>query len=447
MSTPSWFLRCTGLLAIVCIVLPSCCRAQSAASGQPVVLRLSLKEAVQLALKQNPQRLIAKIIQREADRDRQIALSALLPQAQIEASGNLVQYDVQTVEKLPHPVDAGPYQFMQAGPAFSQSILSLPLIRGYQIGREGVREAAADENVAREQVTQLVVTQYLLVLRAAAAYEAAASRVALAERLYQQAADMEKTGVGLSIDTVRANVELQNEKQTLIDADTETRTTKYALAELLDLPRTQLPEPSDTLAFFDLPTYDRATMIGHALEQRPEMRSIESQERIASLAHKEARDQIFPQLAFDGSWAYQGEHFNSGIPAYSYQVSLEFPLFTGGRIHAETARTTLEEQRVADERRALEDRIVDEVKAALDELEAARNSVDVANLGLKLANQEVAQAQRRFQAGVTTNIELITAQDELARASDNQIEALYRFNESRANLARAMGEIENTYAQ
>lgn len=446
MSTPSSVVRCTSLFAVLCF-LASCCIAQSAPTGQPTPERLSLKEAVQLAMKQNPQQLIARIRAQEADRDRQIALSALLPQAQIEASGDVVQYNLQTVEKLPKRTPAGPYQYIEAGPAFSQTILSLPLIRGYQIGKEGVREAAADESVTREQVAQLVVTQYLLVLRAGAAYDAARSRVALAERLFRQATDLEKTGVGLSIDTVRANVELQNEQQTLIDTDTETRTTKYVLAELLDLPPNQLPEPSDTLSFFNLPTYDLADMIRRALDQRPEMQSIKSQERIASLAHKEARDQIFPELAFDGSWSYQGEHFDNGIPAYSYQISLQFPLFTGGRIHAEAQRASLEEQRIVEQRRALEDQIVREVKSALDELEAARNSVEVANLGLKLANQEVAQAERRFQAGVTTNIEVITSQDELARASDNQIEALYRFNQSRANLARAMGEIENTYAQ
>lgn len=445
MSTPSSLLRCTGLFAAFWF-LPHCCPAQSSAPGQPVSLRLSLKEAVEMAMKQNPERLIARVLAAQADRDRQIALSALLPQAELDASGALQQYNLQEVEKLPERKAAGPYQFIQAGPAFSQNILSLPLIRAYQIGREGVREANADESTARERVTELVVTQYLLVLRAEAAYEAAQSRVALAERLFEQATDLERTGVGLSIDAVRANVELQNERQNLIDTETEARTTKYGLAELLDLPPAQVPEPSDALSFFNLPGYDRAAMIDRALDERPEMQSIKSDERIASLSHKQARDQIFPEISFDGSWSYQGERFNNGIPAYSYEVSLDFPLFTGGRIHAEIERAALEERRIADERRALEDQIVREVKTALDELEAARNSVDVANLGLTLANQEVAQAERRFRAGVTTNIEVVTAQDELARASDNQIEALYRFNQSRANLARAMGEIENTYA-
>jgi outer membrane protein TolC len=44
-------------------------------------------------------------------------------------------------------------------------------------------------------------------------------------------------------------------------------------------------------------------------------------------------------------------------------------------------------------------------------------------------------------------VEVVQAQDALARANSNQIDALYRFNQSRANLARAMGEVENTYSK
>ena len=47
-----------------------------------------------------------------------------------------------------------------------------------------------------------------------------------------------------------------------------------------------------------------------------------------------------------------------------------------------------------------------------------------------------------FTAGLGTNIEVTNAQTSLARARDNQIEALFRFNASRINLARAKGEIE-----
>ena len=87
------------------------------------------------------------------------------------------------------------------------------------------------------------------------------------------------------------------------------------------------------------------------------------------------------------------------------------------------------------------------MKTAVAQLDSARNEVNVANLGLDLARQEVDQARDRFQAGVANNIEVVTAQNELARASDNQIAALYRYNQSRADLAHAVGQMEAVYAK
>jgi outer membrane protein len=408
---------------------------------------LTLKDAVRLALKQNPHVLVARLLSLESDRNRQVARSALLPQASLAADGALVQYNFQSIEKASSRVAAGPFQYIQAGPSFSQSLLDLPLIRDYQKSREGVRQTLAQESATREDVISSVVTQYLNVLRAFAFYEAAQSRVALAQRLYDQAVNLQSTGIGLNIDSTRAQVELQNEKQNLIDAETATHTSIYLLAELLDLPRDQEPLVTDKLQFFDLPEVDREQALTSALANRPEMKSQASQERIAHLERESAGEQRLPKIDFGGFWDYEGEHFDDGIPAYVYQLSFSVPLFTGGRIRAEVGEANLEEKRIQQNRQLLEAQIVREVKSALDELAAARKAVDVANLGLQLANDEVAQAQRRFAAGVTTNVEVVTAQDALARANNNQIDALYRFNESRVNLAQAMGEVEDTYAK
>ncbi len=435
------------LVLILQVSLPVSCSAQQSPASPPTPLQLTLKQAVQLALKQNPQRVIAQLLVSESDRNSQIARSALLPQAKVAASGSINQYNVQSIERAPKREELGVFQIIEAGPAFSQTLLDFQKIRGYQIGREGTHQARAEEQTTREIVVNAVVDQYLLILRALATRDAASVRVKLAQRLYEQAGELQKTGIGLNIDTVRANVELQNERQGLIDADTLTHTTKYGLAALLDLPRDQDLDVADHLDFYDLPALDKQALVDRALTARPEIRSLNSQQRIAKLTTDAAGEQRLPTLDFSGFWFYQGSRFNNGIPAYTYALSLEFPIFTGGRIRAEEARAKLEQQHVAETRRQLEAQIVDEVKSALDELTAARNSVDVANLGLQLAQEEVAQAQRRFAAGVTTNVEVITAQDALARASDNQIGALYQFNLSRASLARATGEIEAMYTK
>ena len=438
-------------VAILYVILFASLCTDGLAQSNPVPpaqsIRLSLKDAVQLALKQNPRVMASRLLSLESDRERQISRSALLPQASLTATGLLGQFNVASEERTAKRITGGPYQMIQAGPAYSQSLLDLPLFRSYQIAREGVRESLAVENVTREDVIATVVAQYLLVLRAFATFDAAKARVALAERLYEQAKSLQRTGIGLKIDITRAEVELQNERQSLIDAETLTRTTNYILAELLDLPPGREPVVIDELEFFDLPEVETTTAIDAALVSRPEMQAQVTRERITRLERKAASEERAPQIEFSGDWLYQGSRFNNGIPAYTYQIGFNLPLFTGGRIHAEIARADLERQRIEQDRRLLESRIVREVKSAIDELDAAHKNVKVANLGLRLATDEVAQAERRFAAGVTTNVEVVTAQDALARANSNEIEALYRFNQSRVNLAQAMGVVQNTYAK
>ena len=188
---------------------------------------------------------------RSQSRDR--ALGRCFLKRASKASGSVNQYNFQSIERSQNDPRPAPFRCFEAGPAFSQTILNFPLIRGYQIGREGTRQARADEQTTRETVVNAVVDQYLLILRALATRDAARARVALAQRLYEQATELQKTGIGLNIDTVRANVELQNERQNLIDAETLTHTTTYGLAELLDLPRDQDLEVTDRLDFYDLP--------------------------------------------------------------------------------------------------------------------------------------------------------------------------------------------------
>ena len=117
----------------------------------------------------------------------------------------------------------------------------------------------------------------------------------------------------------------------MIDAETSTHTPNYILAELLDLPRDQEPALTDKLQFFDLPEFERTAAINTALINRPEMQAQAAQERIAHLEQESASEERLPQIDFSGDWLYQGSRFNNGIPAYTYQINFNVPLFTSGQ--------------------------------------------------------------------------------------------------------------------
>ena len=432
-------------------------RAQSSAgqNGLPPqapggVLRLTLDQAVTMALKQNTTEQTAIIQAAEAVQDKDVARAALLPQANFQATDAVrrVNIESQFGQKLPgFPEHIGPLQVFTAGPTFSAPVFDLTLWRRYQAQRSLTSSAKANSLSTREQVILLVVSQYIGSLRAVATVEAADSRVKLAQALYDQAADLQKNGVGTGIDTLRANVELQNEKQRLLESQADRETSLYALSRLLNLDPRQTVELADSLSYFETPQPEVEQSLEQALAERQEWKALNDQIKAAQSQKKQAWDQRLPALSVDGNWAYQGTRLNNGIPTYNYEVALNVPLFTGGRIRAETTRADLEIHRLEQQQDDVRNQIGQDVKNALINLTSARSQVQVASLGVDLSKQEVDQAGDRFRAGVANNIEVIQAQDSLARANDNQIAALYRFNQARADLARSVGQMEKVYSK
>ncbi len=417
-------------------------------SSEP--LKLTLEQSVALALKQNTTAQIAVLTAAQAEQDKNIARAGLLPDAELQVSDQARRQNLVAGfgTKIPGiPQHSGPFQIFNAGVGFGAPIFDLTLWRRYQAANELAGAEKATSYSTREQVILLVVSQYIGTLRAVANVTASKSRVDLAQALYDQAADLQKEGVGTGIDTLRANVELQNEKQSLIQAENDRDSSLFILSRLLNLDPRQKIELADSLGFFDTPQPEMEPSIDAALATRQEWKSVEQQIKAAQRDKQASQAERLPSLRFDGNWAYQGISSTTGIPVYTYQAGVVMPLFTGGRIRAEIVKADLQLKSLAEQKADLRNSIALDVKTALLNLESARNEVQVANLGVQLANEEVNQARDRFKAGVANNIEVIQAQDALARANDNQIIALYRFNQARADYARGIGQMEKVYAK
>lgn len=431
------------LIALTLAVAPA--KAQS-----PQPLRLTLRQAVDMALIQNPQIQVANLNLAVTQENRIVARSALLPQANLAVSEAVQRENLEAflgMRVAGFPEHSGPYWTFEGGTNGSMPLLDLVAWRRWQESKENITGAMAQVRTVREQNVLLVVSQYLGSLRAAADVNAAESRVQLAKALFDQASDLQKNGVGTGLDTLRANVQYQNEQQRLIEARTALATSLFGLVRLLNIDPHQTVQLVDASEFFRTPPYSANETMEEAFMQRPELKAIDSEIRAAELEKKAAEAARLPHLALNGSWNEQGLSPASAIPVYEFGTSLDVPLFTGGRIRADITTADLNLRKLAQQKTDLRNQVAQEVKTAAAQLDAAKTEVDVANLGVTLAREEVTQARDRFQAGVANNIEVITAQDELARANDNQIGALYSYNQARADLAHATGQMESLYAK
>jgi outer membrane protein len=421
------------------------------ADGQEPV-RLTLGEAVRTALAQNPDVQSANLALAEARDDQRIARSALFPQASLVASGTEQRFNLETVVgfRLPNrPQHTGPFSAYQAGPVVTLPLLDLTLWRRYRTAADKVSASTHDERSTREETTLLIVSHYLGARRAAARVGAASSRVSLAEALLAQARDLQRTGVTTKVDSLRADVRLQEERQALLVAQTESKTSLYTLARLLGIDPQRPLVLADAGSFFDVADSEALAIpsLSEAYEQRPELQAAEAREQTAREERRAVAAEALPRISALGRWAYQGVTADDMIPSYRFEVGVEWPLFTGGRLAAERQRSSLELQRRQVEVSDTRKRIAEQLKTSLDEMASARAEVDVANEALHLATEEVELARGRFAAGVADNVAVVAAQDALARANDNRIDALYRFNLARASVARASGHIEEMFAR
>ena len=424
--------------------------ALAAAEPQPqaLSLSLSLNQAIHTALDQNPGVHKSIIAIAQSQEDRRTAASAFMPTLNGAAQMTRIKQNLDALLGSPQPgyLSVGPFDNGGIGVEFSMPLFDLSLWKKWRAAQHGEAGARAQAHATREAITALVVGQYLRAQRSAEAVKAAQSRVTVADALEQLAANQMKNGVATRIDQLRAQVQLQNERQRLIQAQTQLKTANFGLIKLLDLnPATQL-SLTDALSAPALPAFTFQEAYAQGLKQRPERAALEARERAAQSLKDAAQALRLPTVVAQGNYTSLGLYPNQPwVPTYNLSVGVKVPLFTGGRISAQNAKAKLELDTVHEERRELDAQVSLEVQVAQAEMDAARSEVEVTTQAVTLADEELVQARHRFEAGVSNNIELINAQDELARATDNKINALYRLNQSRADLARAMGQLESLF--
>jgi len=421
----------------------------AAPSPQPAV-QFTLAQALKAALEQNPRVQQSLLTIAESGDDRRAAAAALMPQVGAQAFGQRNKYNLDALMGLaqPHgPEVVGPFNWGQVGVEAQVPVFDLSLWKKWRASRHAEDAARAQGRAVREEIAALVVGQYLHALRAAASVKAGESRVALAEALAQLAENQQKQGVGTKLDTLRSKVQLQTERQRLIQAQTQRTTALAGLGRLLDLaPGTRI-ELADSLTTPTLPVGGFEAAYQAGLAQRPELAALDAREKAAENLRQAAQSLRLPTLVASGTYGSTGLQSQPWVNTYQISLGLRVPLFTGGLVSSQISRARSEQVRVQEARRDVRAQVGYEVQVAQAELDAAAHEVEVADLAVSLSTEALTQARHRFEAGVSNNIEVINAQDELARANDNQISALYRLNQSRVDLARATGQLEQTFAR
>jgi outer membrane protein TolC len=411
---------------------------------QAAPLRLTLQEAIHRALLANLNVLTAttKVEEAEGTRARRLS-AALLPRVNAQAYANVQNRDLRAFGiSLPGmPEVVGPFSNYDFRVYAQQNIVDLESSRGLKASQRAVEAGKMDERDARDLIVRAIAALYLNAQSAAARADAAQSRVTDSNALYKLAKDKHDAGTATGVDVLRAQVQLANDRQALLIAENQTRQSLLALARNLGMdPATPL-ELAEPLDYHPLQPPEIATLAPAALLERADYLSLLSQ-REALVAQQSAnRARALPRLSVNGNFGEIGRSIGSVASTGLLQGQIDFTLFDRDR-NGEAQELASRVKRIDDQIADLGRGIDEELREALLNLDSATAQVSVAREGEELARRELQMAQDRFTQGTANNVEVITAQDELARAEENYILAVSSHVDAKFALARALGDTE-----
>ncbi len=422
-------------------------------SGQVTAeeLPLSLTDAINRGLKNNLGQFLTQQGIRSARGEEWVTRSGLLPTitarlGETVQQVNLVSFGFSDFPGLPSTI-IGPFGYFDARAFASQKVLDFSAISNARFGSENLKAANYSYQDARDIVVTTVASLYLQAIAGSSRIAAAQAQLNTAQALYNQAVSFKQSGVVPAIEVLRAQVELQARQQQLIFYQNEFEKQKLALARAIGLPVAQRFRLSDQLPYVPLPDMRLDATLEKAYRTRSDYQEALALVRASEFSKKALEEQSLPSVAVRGDYGDIGKTPNHSHGTFTAAASLEVPLFTGGRIHGDVLQADAQLQQQKARLEDLRSRIEYEVRTAFLDLKAAGDRVAVARSALDLAQQQMAQAQDRFGAGVTGNIEVVQAQEALATANENIIASTYAYNVAKTALARAIGGAENSYKQ
>jgi len=181
-----------------------------------------------------------------------------------------------------------------------------------------------------------------------------------------------------------------------------------------------------------------------AISERPDLKAQLEREASSRLSASATRLERLPSLSAFGDYGSVGSGFDNALPTRVVGLTLRVPIFDGGRRDYRRAEAASQFRAEKVRTKELKEQIELDIRLALDALRSADEQVKVAREGLQLSENELAQAQRRYEAGVAFGLEVTDAQTRLERARDNQTEALYNYNLARIDLEQAMGQVRKS---
>jgi len=432
------------------LVLIGCLTGLGATAQEP----LTLKQAIVLALKQNPEEAEAHATVDESRAGTAQARTALLPQIHftedmsrgddpVYVFGARLRQQQFTqadfaIDSLNRPAPIGNFSTrLSGGWQVFDSLRTERLIRGAAL----IEKSAVSQAGAIDQKTVFgVVAAYQQVLYAEREIDTAKHDMQTAEALLESVDDHVKAGLAVESDRMSAQVNLAACKQSLIVAEGDRELAWAELRQAMgtpDLAETRLAP----IAEHDFPQGDLQQELKTAASARKDLAAMGEADQAQGAATSAARLNYGPHVNVYGNLendaaSFGGANGNNWVAGVQVSIDL-LPL--GKR--AELARENAASARDNAQLESYRQRVRVQVNQAHIQLETARQSMETAHAAIDQAAESLRIIRNRYQAGLATITDLLRAEDAERQSQTSYWRAVYANSVAYAQLLFATGTL------
>jgi outer membrane protein len=402
--------------------------APATAEGTPTLL--TRQEAEKIALANNPgihiRQLIARV-QHQAVRERR---ADELP----NMTGNVTAVQANDGSRISSGSLAASRLINHAGMGGQVSQLITDFGRTPNlVASAKLQEKArlADAEASREDIVLATDQVFFAVIEAQETLKVAAQTVSARQTLTDQVSALTSSKLRSELDLSFAQVNLSQSKLLQLNAQNDLDAAKAALSAVLGYDRQMNFQPvDDTGPLPPLPP-DADSLIGEAIQNRPDLQSLKFNEQAAQKFSKAQHEQLFPTISalgvVGGTPTASPEFFTTTwYGAVGGNVSI--PIFNGFRLSAQASAAALQAQAASEQTRALRDQVVRDVRTAWLNANTAMQRVTVTAELLRQTNTALDLAQTRYDLGLSSIVELSQAELQQTEAAIGNANARSQYN-------------------
>jgi outer membrane protein len=414
--------------------------------------RLTLKDAVQLALKRNPEVLVAQDELDELNGKIKEVKSGAGPQVTLQGFGlrmrdpsilNSSSFD-NVPKEFKDALIPEPSNMFDLGIDVKQPIYTAGKVgTALKLARESLSEKTASREAVRQQLTFKVLQAFNDFLLAEANREIVKETHQQRLKHLEQARIRFKNGVATEIDVLRSEVNVANLEPELIRTDNRVRLARAAINNLIVADLEAPTQFVGVLEYHPWPPGSLEEIQKRTLELRPELQAARKQVQQARLTQSLAHAENKLSVDMEGRWGYAAREpknlFDNDFSRWNITFNFRLPLFDSGRksglIAQSISRVHTAEQRLAQ----MENNIRLEVKQAYDDMQSSAKAIAAARLNVGQAEKVLSMMQSNYQYGAATTLDVIDSQTALSLARNAQTSATYDYEMAKARLRLASG--------